>query len=87
MQILKKETLEAIIIFILKSDIKYNHIYSCLFGEHFQNIKQCCHFPVKTMTKHFSFPFLNLFSIYALYTQNRQNYTGIQSQRCDMKQS
>lgn len=69
----KRETLEAIIIFILKSDTKYNHIYSCLFGEHFQNIKQHCHFPVKTMTKHFSFRLcLKSFQYYMLYVHKIQ---------------
>lgn len=67
-----RETLEAIIIFILKSDIKYNHIYSCLFGEYFQNIEQCCHFPVKQWQSISAFPF-KIFSVfYGLYTQNRQ---------------
>lgn len=81
-----RETAEATAIFILKSGIKYSHIYLCLFGEHFQYIKQQYYFSSENNDKAFQLFFLlQIFSVlYALYVQNRdKNGIIIQSQRRD----
>lgn len=80
----KRKTLKAIIIFILKSGIKYNHTYLCLVGEHFQNSKSTAIFQWEQWQNTLQHFFVLIFSVsYALYTQNRQKFIGIQNQRHD----